>query len=150
MFNLFKKKKEEPRVLTDLDFEVAGSCFYETNIKKLKVKNQDYSLSDSKLLEDYKKPIYQYYYINKPVKLIPEPTNKHDSNAIQVVIAGEVVGHVPSELCEQVHLALNERDIKFISSFIKGGSKSKYRAEDGNLYIREARDFEINIRMRYI
>ena len=151
MFNLLKKKKpaEIHRELTDLEFEVSGVSYHKNSLAKLKVKNPEYSVSDAEFKKNYKKPIYQTYFINKPVKLIPEPSNKYNSDAVQVYIAGELVGYVPDDLCSQVKLAIEHRDVKFISAFIKGGTKIKY-VEDGTVYIKEKNYLSINIRMRYI
>lgn len=113
----------EPRKLKEKVFSVAGASYYENNIKKLACRNDDWRKNAATLKSEDKlcRKIYRYNYINKPVKLIPEPTNKHDKNAVQVIIAGEVVGYVPVDIAIEVKDILKNHEIKYISSFISGG-----------------------------
>ena len=153
MFNLIKKKKKtsvgEHRKLTDLKFEVNGASVHKSNVRKLKIKNPDYNLSDAKFKENYDKPVSQYYYINKPVKLVPVPANRYDAGTVHVYIAGHSVGYVPDELAEQVKFVLENRDVKSISASIDGGSKTKY-VEDGKVCTKSNKNLNVIVEMKYI
>lgn len=135
-----------PRVLKKEDFEVAGVYYCRENIKLLATMNPDWRKKSKSLVSEStpRRKIYKNSYINKPVKLIPEPTNKHDKHAIIVQIAGEKVGYIPSE--ENIHVGkiLSNHDVKFISAFISGG-EFKVVTADG---IVDRGDYGININIR--
>ena len=122
LLNLFKKESEK-RELKIEDFEAAGVIYQAENIKKLACSNPEWKSTCKAIIANGHggKKIYRYNYIHKPVKLVPEPKNEHDKNAIMVIIAGEHVGYVPSELCSHVKKILNKHEIKYISAFISGG-----------------------------
>ena len=155
IFDLLKKSistdstEIKKRTLKKEDFNVAGVHYYENNIKKLACSNKDYRASAKTNISDglVMKRIYQYDYINKPVKLVPEPKNPHDKNAIMVMIAGEKVGYISAEECAHVHYILNKCDIKFISSHITGG-KYKVVSLDGDAEIIE-NHISITVRIGY-
>lgn len=133
VFNLLKKivstdqtqmeDKNADRTLKKESFNVVGAYYYEDNIMKLAVSNPDWKKNKATLKKECGLPlrIYRYTFISKPVKLIPEPTNKYDKNAVQVVIAGELVGHVPADLAVHIKKVISSHDVKYISAFIDGG-----------------------------
>lgn len=98
-------------------FVVVGTNYQEENIKKIRTLNPEYR---KKEYDGFVK-IYKYNYMNKPVKLIPEPKNKHDKNAVQVFIAGELVGYISREDNVHVKDILNNHEVKYISSRVTGG-----------------------------
>lgn len=149
LLNLIKRKDtSSPRILKEEKFSVVGVIYYIDNVDKLKVKNKDYDQSDDQFLNSCSsKSVYQYYYINKPVKLIEEPKNKHDKNAIKVLIAGEHVGYIPRDECLHVKNILHKHEVKFISSFISGG-KHKF-VDNGNVFISD-RGISIDIKIGYV
>lgn len=104
-------------------FTVAGTDYYLKNIQKLACKNKDYGKKTKTLCDEGKAmcKIYKYNFTHKPVKLIPEPKNPHDKNAIVVQIAGEKVGHIYAEDNIHVNKILKKHDVKFISGFVGGG-----------------------------
>lgn len=109
--------EESKRTLTKETFIVVGTEYYLQNIDKLRIANPDCKKANLRPFF----PTYKYNYINKPVRLIPEPQNKHDKNAIQVLIAGELVGYISRADNMHVRNILFNSEIKYISSFIKGG-----------------------------
>ena len=147
---LFKEKQPTSRELKKKDLSVAGTYYYQDGIAKLATPNKDYKSSAKTLLANDKgmQRIFQYNYINKPVELIPEPQNKHDKNAIKVVIAGELVGYIPREECLQVKQILNHSEIKYISAHISGG-KYKVVNSDGTVE-KDSLDISINVRIAYV
>ena len=46
-----------------------------------------------------------------PVELVEEPTNKHDPNAIKVVVDGKHIGYVPAKYCKKVKDILHSHTI---------------------------------------
>lgn len=125
-------------------FYVVGVAYCIDNIKKLTCSNKDYRNSAKTNIADglIAKKIFQYTYINKPVKLVPEPTNLHDKNAIMVLIAGEKVGYISADENMYVKNILSKCDIKFISSYISGG---KYKVVSQNGHVEKEED---NIRIK--
>lgn len=131
------------------NFHLAGVSYYLDNIKKLACSNEDYRKSTKTLANNnlVMKRIYQYNYINKPVKLIPEPQNPHDKNAIAVYIAGELVGYISRD--ENIHVKdiLDHYQIQFISSFI-GGGRYKIVMDSNRVEICDE-NISINVRIGY-
>lgn len=91
--------------------------------------------------------VYKYQYINKPVKLVPEPSNKEDRNAVMVQIAGEKVGYISRYDNRHVKDILSHRTIIFISAFICGGPY-KVISENGDIQKLE-KSVSIRLRIRY-
>lgn len=111
------------RTLKTEIFHVVGVFYYEDNIRKLACRNPDWKFTTAQIISQGKamQKIFRYNYINKPVKLISEPTNPHDRNAIVTIIAGEKVGYISRD--DNIHVGniLKRHEIKYISSFISGG-----------------------------
>lgn len=105
------------------DFTVVGIQYYSNNFRQLATPNPDYDLPDDELKELFatKRRIGQYTYITKPVELVPDPTNEHDPNAIEVHINGLLVGFISSDDNAHVLSLLKGADIKYISSYVRGG-----------------------------
>lgn len=116
------------------DFDVVGIRYYANNFRQLTSFNPDYNLSDEELKSKLstQRSIPQALFVNKPVSLLPEPTNPNDPNAVQVVINGLLVGYISQSDNERVLDLLNGADIKYISSFIRGG-KYLHLDDFGNL-----------------
>jgi len=147
---LFKKSEGTTKTLKTKDFFVVGTYYHQKEISKLTVANKDYKSKASTLIEQEKtmQRIFQYTFINKPVKLVPEPNNKHDKNAVKVIIAGEHVGYIKREECSQVKNIIKNKEIKYISAFISGG-KYKIVNNDGSVE-KDELDISINIRIAYV
>lgn len=130
-------------------YSVAGVQYYRDDIHKLAVRNELWKKQTSLLLKDGKsgKRIFRYNFINKPVKLIPEPKNPHDKNAVIVQIAGEKVGYIPAESALHVKAILSKHDVKYISSFI-GGGQYKIPCDDGSM-IKDEEPISITVKIAY-
>lgn len=129
------------------DFVVAGVSYYKENIMKLACSNPDWRKHAKTLLAENKHTVYRYNFIYKPVKLILEPSNEHDPNAILVQIAGEKVGYISCE--ENIHVRdiLENRSVKYISAFVFGGD---YKViSDAGLMDKGTQEVGINIRIAY-
>lgn len=127
-------------------FIVVGTQHNLDNIKKLATANSDWKKKKDELSQEGKmgSRIFRYSYINKPVKLIAEPKNPHDKNAIAVLIAGEKVGYISRDENSHVKNIISKHDVKFISSFISGG-EYKVTYENGNM---EKADSDLNIKIK--
>lgn len=145
-----KSASAPTRKLMTYEFNVAGIDHHMTSLQRLACKNPDYSLTASAVIKAGKagRSIYQYNYIHKPVKLIPEPNNPYDKNAIQVLIAGEFVGYVPREECDTVGRILKQHEVKYISAFISGG-KYKIVSEDRDIS-RGSNHHRIRVKVGYV
>lgn len=87
-----------------LSFSAVGVSYYTDALTRVGEPARNYDLDDAKLLEKYKsgERLYKYYYNSVKKELLPQPDNPHDSNAVAVMINGEVCGHVPAALCADV------------------------------------------------
>lgn len=138
------------RTLKKEDFKVAGAHYYSKNIGKLANRNQDWKLTGDELAAAGRimQKVFRYNYINKPVKLIPEPTNPHDRNAVQVVVAGELVGYISSsENCHVIDI-LRNHEVKYITAKISGG---EYKVASGNGDVVKLDErIGVNVRIGYV
>lgn len=148
-FSFPKFQKEHSRKLYEEEFTVRGLPYCKSGLDKLKISNPDYRASSKKNIESglTMKKIYQYSYVDRPVKLVPEPRNKADKNAIMVLIAGEKVGYVPAELCSHFHHVLKKGDIKYITAHCRGGNYKVVSANGDAVKLDE--DLSIIIRIGY-
>lgn len=138
------------RTLIKEDYTAAGVIYYESNINKLATRNPGWKLTAKAAASQGKcdTMIFRYNYINKPVKLIPEPENEHDKNAVKIVIAGELVGYISR--ADNVHVLdiLNHHKVKYISGFI-GGGDYKVISKDGAID-KGKKGHNVSIRIAYV
>ena len=166
LFNLFRSQKgdrsnlsqepEQPhtasepkRSLVKEDFFVVGTPYYQKNIKLLACTTDEWKLTGKSAIESglLGKKIFHYTYVNKPVKLVLEPDNPEDKNAIAVYIAGEKVGHISRE--DNIHVAqiLNHKSVKYITSRISGGEYKVVSSDEK--FIRVDGSVRITVRIAY-
>lgn len=131
------------------DFYVVGTSYYAKSIQLLGALNPDWRKTAKTLVSQGKamQCIYKYQYVNRPVKLIPEPSNREDRNAVIVQIAGEKVGYISRDDNLHVKDILSHHTVIFISAFISGGPY-KVIAEKGDIQ-RLEKNVSISIRIRY-
>lgn len=134
IFQKITSPKKATATFQERQFEAVGVNYYLANVKKLACTNPDWKKRGNTLVKEGMagKKIYRYSYINKPVKLIPEPKNPHDKNAVAVHIAGELVGYISREENQEAK-AILASDVKYISAFISGG-EYKTAGLDGDLF----------------
>lgn len=137
------------RKLIKESLRAVGVSYYKKNIDKLACKNPDWAFTKAAIVKEHKENvrIFRYNYINKPVKLIKEPTNPHSKNAIQVIIAGELVGYIAESEVMHVHDILDNHEIKYISAFISGGD---YKILVGDSLEHESKDLAVTITIGYV
>ena len=138
------------RVLTQDDFKGAGVHYYESNIDKLATPNPDWKKRTATIINEGKagKRIFKNNYVNRPVKLVEEPDNPNDRNAVAIVIAGELVGYISRDDNVKVKGILKKREIKSISGFI-GGGEYKIVSEDGTVW-KDKKGHNVTVRIKYI
>ena len=93
---LFSNKKK-------YSFEVAGLFYHFENIKKKWVHSENANSWD----------IF-------PAQLVPEPTNKKDKNAIQVLVEGSLIGYVPKNLTGTVREIMSRYNVYSINADFEG------------------------------
>lgn len=82
-------------MIKTVSFMVAGASYHTDNIEKILYENDDYNLPKSELMEIYgtSEKIFKYY-ADAVVKLVPEPDNEYDPNAIRVEADGMLIGYI--------------------------------------------------------
>ena len=110
---------------------VAGTSFKQTEIKSLGVENDYYSMTKKELIEECmeNENIYQLDFLPNLVELVEDPTNKHDPNAIKVIIDDVHVGYIKKGSCAHVKKLLRENKIRNITSDIHGGKYKRISCE---------------------
>lgn len=144
------KTLPQKRTLTEEEFRAVGVNYYEKNICKLACLNPDWKKNAAQIIEAGKagKRIYKTSYVNRPVKLIHEPDNPHDSNAVAVIIAGEKVGYISREENVKVKDILKKREIISLSAFIGGG---EYKViTEGEEMIQDRNGINVTVYVKYI
>lgn len=106
------------RVFIKETFQVVGTDYYINNMNKLRIINPEYRKRQLPVM----RRIYKYTYVDRPVKLIFEPQNPHDNNAIKVFVAGEHVGYISRN--DNIHVGeiLRYHEIKYLYASFKGGA----------------------------
>lgn len=101
--------------------DVSGTYYRKDEISSILCDNPMYNLSDVDFINKIPcgKKIYKFKIKRSSALLVQEPTNPHDSNAIQVLIDNTHVGYIPSDCCSEVKSILNS--IISVSSEIYGG-----------------------------
>ena len=140
---LFKKKElpkeEAPKPKVEyVSTYVVGIDYYDSSklLKDLEdelFENDDYSLSKKELLEEYMDgdKVYQYEPYILRFKIVPEPTNPHDPNALKVIVMYDnqdyFIGYVPKTKCKAL---LKSLENNIIPSLTLVGGKYKQVYDD--------------------
>lgn len=141
--------EEQDREFKKEVYPVRGAHYFTENIMKLAVRNEEWQATKETLKSKCGLParVFRYNFINKPVKLVPDPKNKHDKNAVMVIIAGEQVGYIPAESAVHVKDIIENHSVKYISSFISGGDY-KVVAENDTTKLHD--DVSIKVSIGYV
>lgn len=125
IFNIIKKT--EP--IHSLEFPIVGMSYYVADLIAIAEPNKEYNYSDRQLLDLGRSKVYRYHFIIKDVKLVLEPKNKADKNAIMVVVNGRRIGYVPADKTGLVKPMLKKRHKIYID--LHGG---EWRERYGEIY----------------
>lgn len=127
---------EQPQKDSEEDFKekkyrVAGTSFRTESIINVATENPDYELSKKELIESglTDERVWEYEFYPSSVKLVPEPDNPHDPNAIKVIVDGEHIGYIKSGSCVHLLKVIQENRILDISCEM-GGGPYKYVSEE--------------------
>lgn len=112
--------------------KVAGTSFRQENIKALGEHNDDFDLTKRELRESFEGEKVFELEFDPVVKLVPEPENEHDKNAIRVEADGTLIGYVPKGKTKLVRELLESGRVHFVDVEITGG-KYKRVDSDGDL-----------------
>lgn len=104
-------------------FFATGTGYYEKDIHKVLKPNPEYKSFAGTIVKNGHagKKIYQYDCMDKSAKLIPEPKNQHDPNAVMVKIDGHLVGYIKREECSHIKDILKNGYVEYINAFVSGG-----------------------------
>ena len=120
-------------------FKITGTSHYIDNVKKIISKNDDYSMKNSEIIENFAEyvDIPQYELESDRVELVPEPDNEYDKNAVRCEIGGVLVGYVKRESCSHVKKLLSSPDLKEVKRdrFLFGKVKRVCSDSEGELYV---------------
>lgn len=144
-----KNTKNEEKEFHEDEFFVTGTSYYTGNFKKILKPNKEFKSFSGTILKNGHagRRIFQYEYLDKAAKLIPEPKNKHDKNAIMVTISGKQVGYIKREDCSSIKSILTGKSIEYINAFVTGG---KYKIVFENKEVFEDENgFTVRLKIGY-
>lgn len=135
---ILEKFRKKALYTSRLDFGVRGTQYYQDGFAKLQLANPLWNSTSELIMKCHRTmdKIPEFYYTDCPVKLVAEPKNEHDPNAIKVLINGKMIGYVPSELCLDLKQIMHDNPHYGLSSYIHGG-KYKIISTNGNAEIFE-------------
>lgn len=147
--DVIKNSKADSKQFHDDVFYVTGTSYYPDSFKKILKSNKEYKSFPGTIVKNGHagKKIYEFLYLDTKAKLIPEPTNKHDKNAIKVCIDGKTVGYIKREETGIVKNILNETRVEYIRAFVSGG---KYKIVSINKDVSDTEDgFSVRLNIGY-
>ena len=146
-YNRGPQKPSAPASLQDKRFimDIAGLYYHIKELHKAGTVNRMYYLKDEDLIATGKKKVFRFRF-DKPMTLEEEPTNKHDPNAIKILIDGCHVGYVPAEFCVMVKKAIANNAITDIQYNIKGG---EYKYIENNTVYEDENDYTSSVIISY-
>lgn len=125
-----------------LRIDVVGEHYRKNEIASVMSGNGMYNIPDAEFMKkvDSHKNIYRFKFRETEAKLIPEPTNPHDANAIKVMIDGVHVGYIPADRCMEIKKRLP--GIKSITAKLHGGD---YKYHSNNEVFKTEANFSIEL-----
>lgn len=133
----------------ELVLDVVGTYYCADAFPKIMNKRREYSFKPETLLKNNRanQRIYKYYYTEIPAELVLEPTNKHDTNAVKVVVKGEKIGYIPADMTKEVRNIIgNYHLISVIATLTGGGYKIVY--DDASEIISQS-GFYADLKIKY-
>ena len=97
----------------------------------LATENPDYSMTKKELIEAgmTEERIWKCSFSPSSIRLVPEPDNPHDPNAIKVLVDGIHVGYIKQGSCAHIRNIYKNKSIVQVSCEISGGPY-KFVSED--------------------
>lgn len=123
---------------------VSGPEYRKSNVESVLSPNISYSISDDDFINRFSKDerVYKYNIKTIGADLVPEPTNKFDSNAIKVMVKNVHVGYIPADMCIELKTVIE--DIDKVRAVIRGGDYKFH--SNGEVYECQ-RDFSIVLKI---
>ena len=108
---------------SQFEYPVVGESFRKKEIASLGYENPDYKLAKGELYKRgyYEKAVYAYYFPKLEATLQPEPDNKHDPNAIKVLVRDIHVGYIKGTDCPAIKAMLDAGRIRRVQASVRGG-----------------------------
>lgn len=139
------------------EYSVVGESYRKKDIASIGIPNPDYKLDKGSLYRKglFEKTVYAYTFPNITASLEPEPTNKHDPNAVKVIVNGVHVGYIKSAEAPGIKRRLESGEIHRIQCSIRGGDNRMIHTDgqyfEGKVPIselridRETNDFSVTL-----
>ena len=111
---------------------VAGTSYRQQDIEELGYPNPDYDLTAKELKETYDpgERVYKYEFSVVNCKLVPEPDNAHDKNAVRVEADGIHIGYIKADSAARVRKLLDEGKVAWSTIDIYGGPVKELEEDD--------------------
>ena len=105
---------------------------YQDNILALASDNDDYNMSKREMIdaEMIEERVWKYHFLACKAKVVPEPDNPYDKNAIKVIVNGLLVGYIKQGSCAHLHKVIRENRIMGIDCTIGGGPYKEVYEEE--------------------
>lgn len=131
-------------MLTHNTFRATGMSHYKKAFKEIATENDDYRLTKKQMLEEYfdGDKIYKYDFSFCDVKLVPEPDNEFDPNAIAVIADGQKIAYIKRNDCKKVKALLDSPHFAYIEAEINGGN---YKEIDDEDIFTDTQDYYVHI-----
>lgn len=103
-----------------ISFDGVGMPYYEDNLAKIAEVNDDYRLTKASIEKEFgeDEPVYQYTY-DGFYKLVPEPENPHDPNAISIRLDDIKIGYIAKTDTQKVRELMDKG--LYYRVFVSGG-----------------------------
>lgn len=126
--------------------DVVGESYHKDDILSIAKDNPIFSYTDEQFIEKVaeNKHIYKYKYQETEARLVPEPNNPHDPNAIMVLVGSAHVGYIPAARCHEIKKILNR--VKSVTAHIRGGD---YKYHSGGEVFKLQSDFSIKLEIKF-
>lgn len=159
LFDLFIKKKEEPVPAVAPEpvkesrnvqgHKVVGCNYRQDVLQTLGSANPNYTLKKTELIKKnlIDTCIYEYTFPVLEAELVPEPTNEYDSNAIMVLVDGNLIGYIKAGSCSRVKKLIDSNSIKKIDAIIYGGNYKAVELCENGAHSMSSRKGEIRVRL---
>lgn len=133
----------------DYDFKVSGTSFRKENFYDILSEDYFWDMTKGELVElgMIDEPIYKYENGGGEAKLIPEPDNQYDPDAIAVYVDDTHVGYVPSKKCAKVKRLLDSGTIVYAFAEIYGGPFKIIRENDDDKYTISKKDHDFGVQV---
>ena len=108
---------------SQFEYPAVGESYHKKEIASLGYENPDYKLAKGELYKRgyYEKAVYAYDFPKLEATLQPEPDNKHDPNAINVLVRGIHVGYIRRTDCPTIKAMLDDGRVRRVQASIRGG-----------------------------